>query len=44
MTDKKNKPGRFLQDLDDSDYLFIFDDFSDGVIVYYNRAISRIDE
>ena len=49
---KKNKPGRFLQDLDNSDYLSIFDDFSDGVIVtnadgvivYYNRAMSLIDE
>jgi arginine utilization regulatory protein len=53
MTDfKKNKPGKFLQDLDNSDYLSIFDDFSDGVIVtnadgvivYYNRAMSLIDE
>ncbi|MBC2706059.1 sigma 54-interacting transcriptional regulator [Desulfobacula sp.] len=53
MTDsKKNKPGRFLRDLDNADYLSIFDDFSDGVIVtnadgvivYYNRAMSRIDE
>lgn len=41
-----------MQKLDDTDYLSIFDDFSDGVIVtnakgvivYYNRAISRIDE
>ncbi len=49
---KKNKPGKFLQDLDNSDYLSIFDDFSDGVIVtnadgvivYYNRAMSLIDE
>ncbi len=45
-------PGRFLQELNNTDYLSIFDDFSDGVIVtnakgvivYYNRAISRIDE
>ena len=45
-------PGRFLRDLDNVDYLSIFDDFSDGVIVtnadgvivYYNRAMSRIDE
>ncbi|MBU8910579.1 MAG: sigma 54-interacting transcriptional regulator [Desulfobacterales bacterium] len=53
MTDsKKNKLGRFLQDMDNADYLSIFDDFSDGVIVtnadgvivYYNRAMSRIDE
>jgi len=49
---KKNMPGRFLQELNNTDYLSIFDDFSDGVIVtnakgvivYYNRAISRIDE
>jgi arginine utilization regulatory protein len=49
---KKNKPGRFLQELNNTDYLSIFNDFSDGVIVtnadgvivYYNRAISRIDE
>jgi len=41
-----------LRDLDNVDYLSIFDDFSDGVIVtnadgvivYYNRAMSRIDE
>ena len=53
MTDsKKNRPTQFLQDLDNSDYLSIFDDFNDGVIVadcdgiivYYNRAMSRIDE
>ena len=53
MTDSKNnKPAKFLQDLDNSDYLSIFDYFSDGVIVtnsdgvivYYNRAISLIDE
>lgn len=53
MADAKNhKSGKFLKDLDDSDYLSIFDDFSDGVlvtnaqgvIVYYNRAMSRIDE
>ncbi|RLC20595.1 MAG: transcriptional regulator [Deltaproteobacteria bacterium] len=49
---KKNKPGRFLQKLNNADYLSIFDDFSDGVlvtnargvIVYYNRAMSFIDE
>lgn len=41
-----------MRDLDNADYLSIFDDFSDGVIVtnadgvivYYNRAMSRIDE
>jgi len=53
MTDsKRNKPGKFLQDLDNADYLSIFDEFSDGVlvtnakgvIVYYNQAMSRIDE
>jgi len=53
MTDsKRNKPGKFLQDLDNADYLSIFDEFSDGVlvtnakgvIVYYNHAMSRIDE
>ncbi|WP_457552216.1 sigma-54 interaction domain-containing protein [Desulfobacula sp.] len=49
---KKNRPGKFLQDLDNSDYLSIFDDISDGVIVanadgvivYYNRSMSLIDE
>jgi len=49
---KKNKPGRFLLDLDRADYLSIFDEFSDGVlvanakgvIVYYNRSMSLIDE
>jgi len=49
---KKKTPERFLQDLDNSEYLSIFDNFSDGVIVtnsdgiivYYNRAMSRIDE
>jgi len=49
---KKYNPGKFLQDLGNADYLSIFDSFSDGVIVtnsdgvivYYNRAISRIDE
>ena len=49
----KNKhPKKFLLELDSDDYLSIFDDFSDGVlvtdaegvIVYYNRAMSRIDE
>ena len=53
MTDsKKNRPGKFLLDLDSADYLSIFDEFSDGVlvtnaegvIVYYNRAMSSIDE
>lgn len=53
MTDsKKNKPGKFLLDLDSANYLSIFDEFSDGVlvtnakgvIVYYNHAMSRIDE
>jgi arginine utilization regulatory protein len=50
--DKSKKPAKFLHHLDDSDYLSIFDKFSDGVIVtdangtiiYYNDAISRIDE
>ncbi|MCD4742831.1 MAG: sigma 54-interacting transcriptional regulator [Desulfobacteraceae bacterium] len=49
---KKNKSGNFLLDLDNKDYLSIFDDFSegvivtnaDGVIVYYNHAMSLIDE
>ena len=49
---KKNRPASFLQDMDNSGYMSIFDDFSDGVIVtnsdgvivYYNSAISRIDE
>lgn len=43
---------RFLNDLDTREYLSIFDKFSDGVmatdakgiIVYYNEAMSRIDE
>jgi arginine utilization regulatory protein len=43
---------KFLLELDSEGYLSIFDDFSDGVlvtdaegvIVYYNRAMSRIDE
>jgi arginine utilization regulatory protein len=49
---KKNKLENFLQNLDAPDYLSIFDDFTDGVIVtnaqgvivYYNRAMSLIDE
>jgi arginine utilization regulatory protein len=53
MTDyKAEKPEKFLLDLESADYLSIFDEFSDGVlvtdskgvIVYYNRAMSRIDE
>lgn len=48
----QNKTGRFLKYLNKTDYLSIFDDFSDGVIVtddrgvvvYYNQAMSRIDE
>jgi arginine utilization regulatory protein len=53
MTDSKTKkPGKFLLDLDNADYLSIFDEFSDGVIVtnakgvivYYNQAMSHIDE
>jgi len=48
----KNRPGRFLLDLDSANYLSLFDEFSDGVlvtnaegvIVYYNQAMSRIDE
>jgi len=53
MADSKYKQQKeFLKDLDRSDYLSIFDDFSDGVlvtntegvIVYYNQAMSRIDE
>ncbi len=53
MIDPKNNTlRRFLKNLDTSNYLSIFDDFSDGVlatdaegvIVYYNRAISQIDE
>jgi len=53
MTDSKTKkPGKFLLDLDSADYLSIFDEFSDGVlvtnskgvIVYYNQAMSRIDD
>ncbi len=47
-----NKQKKFLLDLTREDYLSIFDDFSDGVlvtnadgvIIYYNRAMSRIDE
>jgi arginine utilization regulatory protein len=49
---KKNKPRSFLLDLDKEDYLSIFDEFSDGVlvadakgvIIYYNQSMSRIDE
>ena len=49
---KKNKPGKFLLDLYGANYLSIFDEFSDGVlvtnakgvIVYYNKAMSRIDD
>ncbi|THB77662.1 MAG: PAS domain-containing protein [Desulfobacteraceae bacterium] len=49
---KKNLHGRFLNDLDGKQYLSVFDDFSDGVIatdadgiiVYYNRSMSRIDD
>ncbi len=53
MADSKNRQQRkFLLDLDKEDYLAIFDDFSDGVmvtnadgvIIYYNRAMSIIDE
>jgi len=48
----KNKRDNFLFDLDNANFLTVFDEFSDGVIVadtegvivYYNRAISRIDE
>jgi len=47
MVDSKTKkPGKFLLDLDNADYLSIFDEFSDGVlvtnskgvIVYYNQG------
>jgi arginine utilization regulatory protein len=49
---KKIRQIKFLQDLDNSDFLSIFDDLNEGVlvtnikgvIVYYNRAMSRIDE
>jgi arginine utilization regulatory protein len=49
---KTHMEGQFLQELGNADYLAIFDSFSDGVIVtnsdgvivYYNRAMSRIDE
>ncbi len=49
---KKNDSTNFLADLDVKQYLSIFDDLSDGVIVtnadgvivYYNRSMSRIDE
>ncbi len=53
MVDSKtNMEGRFLHELGNADYLSIFDNFSDGVIVtncdgvivYYNSAMSRIDE
>ncbi len=53
MTDYITKKlGKFLSDLDNADYLFIFDEFSDGlrvtdskrVIVYYNQAMSSIYE
>jgi len=49
MNKNRNK---FLFDLDNTDFLTVFDKFSDGVIVsdaegvivYYNQAMSRIDE
>ena len=49
---RKNNPAKFLLDLDQADYLSIFDEFSDGVlvanakgvIIYYNQSMSRIDE
>lgn len=49
---KTHMEGQFLQELGNADYLSIFDSFSDGVIVtdsdgvivYYNHAMSRIDE
>ncbi len=49
---RKKNPGKFLLDLDRADYLSIFDEFSDGVlvanakgvIIYYNQSMSRIDE
>ncbi|MCP4670938.1 MAG: PAS domain-containing protein [Desulfobacula sp.] len=52
MSDSKKKQVKFLRGLDNSDYLSIFDDLSEGVIVtnthgkivYYNRAMSLIDE
>ncbi len=53
MTDYSTKKlGKFLLDLDNADYLSIFDKFSDGlrvtdskgVIVYYYQALSRIYE
>ena len=48
----KRQYKKFLLELDSEGFLSIFDDFSDGVlvtdaegiIVYYNRAMSRIDE
>lgn len=53
MTDCSSKNlGEFLLGWDNADYLSIFDEFSDGVlvtdskgvIVYYNHAMARIDE
>ena len=53
MTDYSTKKlGKFLLDMDNADYLSIFDEFSDGVlvtdskgvIVYYNQAMSCIYE
>ncbi len=49
---KKSKQSGFLNHLDNSDYLSIFDELSEGVIVtdihgkiiYYNRAMAVIDE
>lgn len=48
----KKKAGNFLIDLDNANFLAVFDKYndgvlitnSDGVIVYYNKAMSRIDE
>lgn len=53
MTDiKQDIYGKFLNELDGWQYLSVFDDFSggviatnvEGVIVYYNRSMSRIDD
>lgn len=52
VSGKKKHEYGFLDDLDTREYLTLFDNFSDGVmatdvdgiIVYYNDAMSRIDE
>ena len=40
MTDSKTKkPGKFLLDLNSADYLSIFDEFNDGVLVTNAKGV-----